>query len=318
MRYRVLGKTKLKVSVLGFGGAALAGGGRDWSNDKPAVDPAENARAVRAALAGGINFFDVSPFYADTRAETELGAALAGVPRDQYFLSTKAGRYWENEFDFSTKRVLASVDDSLRRLKTDYLDIIHCHDIEFGDLDQVINETIPALAKLKKSGKVRFVGVTGYALKALWYVAGRMDLDTVMCYCHYTLNDRTLTDLIPYLQSKKIGIINAAPLGMGLLTGSDKPLPKWHPAPEELREACRAATELCRSKSYEISDLAVKFAADRSELSTTLVGMSTVKQVERNIAAIDKAPPPGLMNEVDKVLAGVKNKVWVSGRVENN
>jgi L-galactose dehydrogenase len=318
MRYRVLGKTKLKVSVLGLGGSALAGAGRDSSEPESTIDPAENARAVRAALAGGINYFDVSPFYANTRAEKALGNALAGIPRDQYLLSTKVGHYWEHDYDFSAKRVTASIDESLKRLQTDHLDIAQCHDIEFGDLDQIINETIPALTALKKSGKVRFVGITGYALKSLWYVAGRVDLDTVMCYCHYTLNDRTLTDLIPYLRDKKIGIINAAPLGMGLLTGIDAPLPKWHPAPEELHVACRSAAELCRSNNYDLADLAVKFAADKSEIATTLVGMNTVKQVERNIAAIDKAPPPGLMNQVEKALADVKNKVWVSGRVENN
>jgi L-galactose dehydrogenase len=162
------------------------------------------------------------------------------------------------------------------------------------------------------------VGITGYALKSLWYVAGRVDLDTVMCYCHYTLNDRTLTDLIPYLRDKKIGIINAAPLGMGLLTGSDRRLPGWHPAPEELRAACKSVAELCRGNHYEVADLAVKFASDKSEIATTLVGMHTVKHVERNIEAIEKAPPPGLMRKVEETLAGVKNKVWVSGRVENN
>jgi L-galactose dehydrogenase len=318
MRYRVLGKTKLKVSVLGFGGAALAGTGRDWTSDDPIIDPAENARAVRAALAGGINFFDVSPFYNNTRAETELGLALSGIPRDQFFLATKVGRYWDTEHDFSAKRVTASVDESLRRLKTDYLDLIQCHDIELGELDQIVHETVPTLHALKKSGKVRFVGVTGYAMKSLWYVAGRVDLDTVMAYCHYTLNDRTLNDLIPYFQSKKLGIINAAPLGMGMLTGGNIPLPRWHPAPEELQSACRAASELCRSRNYDISDLAIKFASDRPEIATTLVGMNTVKQVENNIAAIERLPPVGLMDEVEKALESVKNKVWVSGRVENN
>lgn len=318
MRYRVLGKTKLKVSVIGYGGSALAAAGRDWTEGEGTIDAAENARAVRAALAGGVNYFDVSPFYADTRAESALGDALAGIPRDQYFLSTKVGHYWEHDYDFSAKRVVASVDESLKRLKTDYLDIIQCHDIEFGDLDQIINETVPALTELKKTGKVRFVGVTGYALKSLWYVAGRVDLDTVMCYCHYTLNDRTLTDLIPYLRNMKIGIINAAPLGMGLLTGSERPLPSWHPAPEELRAACKSAAALCRANNYEVADLAVKFASDRSEIATTLVGMHTVKHVERNIEAIDKAPPAGLMTKVEAALAGVRDKVWVSGRVENN
>ena len=314
MRYRVLGKTKLKLSVLGFGGSAL--GGTPTANSS--IDSAENTRAVRAAIAGGINFFDVSPFYGATRAEAELGAALTGVARDKYVLATKVGRYWENDFDFSTDRVTRSVDESLKRLKTDHVDIVECHDIEFGDLDQVINETVPALCRLKESGKVRFVGVTGYAMKALWYVAGRVDLDTVMSYCHYTLNDTTLTELIPFLKDKKVGILNAAPLGMGLLTGADGALPAWHPAPEELRAACREAAAFCRGKGYEIADLAVKFSVDQSDITSTLVGMSTVKEVERNIAAIEKAPPAGLLKAVEKVLAPVKNKVWVSGRVENN
>lgn len=309
MRYRTLGKTKLKISVLGFGSSPLGGVFGD-------VDAAEGTRAVRRALDGGINFFDVAPFYGATRAETELGRALEGVTREKYVLASKVGRYGADAFDFSTERVIASVDESLKRLKTDHLDLVQCHDVEFGDLDQVVNETLPALHKLKKTGKVRYVGITGYPLKIFWYVIDRMDVDTILTYGHYSLYDTTLTELLPYLKDKKVGVINAAGLGMGLF--SDKPLPAWHPAPEVLRSACKAAAEACAKRNYSIAALAVKFSVDRAEIATNLVGMSTVKEVEQNIAAIDKAPPAGLMKEVEKILAPVKNCVWVSGRRENN
>jgi L-galactose dehydrogenase len=309
MRYRALGKTKLKLSVLGFGGAVLGG-------KFGPVDSAQNAATVRAALAGGINFFDVAPFYGQTVAETELGNALAGVPRDKYVLATKVGRYGDDDFDFSTGRVTASIDESLTRLKTDYLDIIQCHDIEFGDLDQVLNETVPALHKLKKTGKVRFVGITGYPLKVFWYVTQRIDVDAILSYGHYSLNDTTLTESLGYLREKKIGILNAAPFSMGLLT--DGPVPAWHPAPEALRAACRGAAAQCRKRGYALSDLALKFSVDRSEISSTLVGMCSPAEVERNLAAIEKSPPPGLLVEVEKILAPVKDLAWISGRPENN
>jgi L-galactose dehydrogenase len=312
MRYRALGKTGLKVSVLGYGGSALGG-------VFGPVDSGECMRAVRGALAGGINLFDVAPFYGATKAEEELGKALEGVAREHYILSTKVGRYGREEFDFSTKRVLASVDESLRRLKTDYVDLIHCHDVEFGELDQVVNETLPALHKLKKSGKVRFAGITGYPLKVFWYAIDRMDVDVVLTYGHYSLYDTTLTELLPYLKDKKVGVINAAALGIGLFSPPpSKPLPKWHPAPEVLRAACLAAGEACAKRGYSIAALAVKFSVDRAELASTLVGMGTVLEVEENIAAIEKAPPAGLLKEVEKILAPVKNCVWVSGRRENN
>src|ERR1035437_3315006 len=285
MRYRALGKTGLKWWVLGFGASPLGG-------VVGPVDSAESGRAVKAALAAGINFFDVSPFYGDTKAETELGLALEDVPREHYVLATKVGRYAKGEFDFSTARVTASVDESLRRLKTDYVDLIQCHDVEFGDLDQVVNETLPALHQLKKSGKVRFVGITGYPLKTFWYVLDRMDVDTVLTYGHYSLYDTTLTELLSYLKDKKVGVINAAALGMGLFSPDpSKPLPAWHPASEALRAACKAAAEACHKRGYPIAALAVKFSVDRTELASTLVGMSTVREVEANVAAIEKAPP---------------------------
>ncbi len=163
MRYRILGKTGCRVSILGFGASPLG-------NEFRVTDPAEDARAVACAIDRGINYFDVSPYYGRTLAEKRLGEALAGR-RDKVFLATKCGRYDAAGFDFSADRLAHSIDESLARLQTDYVDLLQLHDIEFGDYRQIVEESVPALEKIKQSGKARFIGATGLPLKILRNVA---------------------------------------------------------------------------------------------------------------------------------------------------
>ncbi len=211
MKYRILGKTGLNVSVLGYGASPLGSVFRD-------IDEADGFRCAHTALDMGINLIDVSPYYGITKAETVLGKALKTLPRDTYYLATKVGRYQEDSFDFSAKRVTASIDESLARLNVDYVDLIQCHDIEFGDPDQVVNETIPTLRKLQAQGKARFVGISGLPLTIFPYVIDRVEVDMILSYCHYSLNDDALAGLLPYLKQKQVGVINASPLSMGLLS----------------------------------------------------------------------------------------------------
>lgn len=150
MQYRVLGKTDLEVSVVGFGASPLG-------DAFGITDPEEGERAVHLAIDEGINFFDVSPYYGLSLAEFRLGAALRGR-RSKVVLSTKCGRYGTNEFDFSARRVCSSIDDSLRRLNTDYVDLLCAHDIEFSDLRQIVEETVPAMRRLQEQGKARYIG----------------------------------------------------------------------------------------------------------------------------------------------------------------
>src|SRR5512136_1280064 len=199
MFYRTLGNTGLEVSALSFGASSLGGVFHD-------VDENEGIRAVHLAVDLGINFIDVSPYYGLTRAETVLGKALRGIPRDRYYLATKVGRYGDAEFDFSARRVTASVDESLSRLSLEYIDVIQCHDVEFADLDQVANEAIPALRLLQERGKVRFVGVTGLPLKIFSRVLDRAQVDTILSYCRYCLNDTSLESLLPSLRMRRVGI----------------------------------------------------------------------------------------------------------------
>src|SRR5947209_4962424 len=182
MIYRPLGRTGLKLSRLSFGASSL---GAEFRT----IDLDEAMRAVRVALDLGMNFIDTSPFYGRGLSECLLGPTLRGVPRDSYYLGTKLGRYDLAHFDFSARRVAESVDVSLHRMGTDHLDVILCHDIEFVEMSQIVNETLPALEKVKAQGKVRFVGVSGYSMSMFRYALDRTDLDVILSYNHYTLQN---------------------------------------------------------------------------------------------------------------------------------
>jgi L-galactose dehydrogenase len=313
---RPLGNTGLQVSVLGFGASPLGGVFHE-------VDANEGKKAVELAFRRGINFFDTSPFYGETKSEIALG-----LPRSDIVVATKVGRYGADTFDFSAARVTKSVEESLERLGLDYIDLIQCHDMEFVDLDQIVNETLPALLELKKLGKVRFVGITGLPLNIFKYVLDRApagSVDCVLSYCHYTMLDNTLDELVPYLQSKNVGIINASPLFMGLLTRRGPP--SWHPAPAEMLELAKQATAAVDEVGLDIADVALRFSLKNPAISTTLVGMCTPRQVDENcnatLSALSGSGDEGTKFQeatarVEEILRPVHNVTWPSGLPENN
>jgi L-galactose dehydrogenase len=295
--------------MLGYGASPLGG-------VFGPIDERAGGRAVRTALDRGVNIIDVSPYYGATVAESVLGRALRGVDRDSYILATKVGRYGEASFDFSAARVVASVDESLRRLGTDHVDLIQCHDIEFGSLDQVISETLPALDSLRDAGKVRFLGVTGYPLPALARVASAADIDTVLSYCRYTLLDRALGAAAPTFAGRGIAVMNASPLAMGLLSGGE--VPGWHPAPAAVRQAAAAAAKLCAARGVDVASVAVRFAAEPAAFATTFVGSASPEDVARNVASAQTPVDPELLRDIEALVAPVLNETWPSGRPENN
>src|SRR5439155_548849 len=212
----------------------------------------EALRSVRVALDCGLNFIDTSPFYGRGMSEVLLGIALKGVPRDSYTLCTKLGRYDLQHFDFSARRVAESVDVSLHRLGTDHLDIILCHDIEFVPMQQIVDETLPALRKIQQSGKVRFIGFSGYPMKIFKFVLDQTSVDCVLSYNQYTLqNTRFADEIVPYLRAKGVGVMNAGPFSARLLTNA--PLPAWLKEPEEVKAAARRAADHCQSKGVDIA-----------------------------------------------------------------
>ncbi|OCT12596.1 aldo/keto reductase [Paenibacillus pectinilyticus] len=309
MKYRTLGQTGLEVSALSFGASSL---GSVFQK----TDDAESVKTVHAAIEMGINYMDVSPYYGLTKAETVLGKAIAQLPRDKFLLSTKAGRYGSDQFDFSEKRILDSVDESLARLQTDYLDILFLHDIEFVPFQQVAEGAFHALDKLKQSGKIRFAGVSGLPLSVLEKAILHTHLDVVLSYCHYSLNDTTLLSILPLLERHAVGLVNASPLSMGLLNTNK--LPDWHPASEEIKRVCKEAAHLCARSGVDIAKLAIQFSVADERIPTTLVSTSNPLNIRRNVEWANEALDEALLREVLATLQPIQNKSWVSGLPEYN
>ena len=308
MTYRKLGRTALEPSLLGFGASPLG-------NEFGEIDAVEGERAVRYAIDHGINYFDVAPYYGRTLAEERLGAALAGK-RQQVLLATKCCRYDAGSFDFSARRVESSIDESLRRLKCDYVDLFQVHDVEFGDRRQIIEETIPAMRKAQQSGKARYIGITGFQLKILRDVASQTLVDSILSYGRYNLLVDDMDEhLTPFVQEQGIGLINASPVHLRILTETGAP--EWHLASEDVKEAGRKIAALCREHGVNVSDVAIRFAANHPYAATTLVGLSKWQHAEQNLRALDSTTDPDLLQKILALVAPVKNKIWPTGRPEN-
>lgn len=309
MEYRKLGKTNELISVLGFGASPLG-------NVFDEVDEQEGINAVHYAIDHGVNFFDVSPFYGITLAETRLGKALKGKRKD-VFLATKCGRYDLHSFDFSAKRIAASIDESLKRLQTDYVDLFQLHDIEFVSKEQILNEAMPAIEKIKASGKARFIGITGLPVRYLAEIARQVELDTVLSWAHYNLlQDEINDELVPLSKEKGFGLMNAAPLMQRIL--SDASLPEWHNAPKEMLAIQPVLLDICQKYQVRLSDVAMRFAMDHPDIATTIVGMCRMNSIRKNIESVEFKIPQGLLEELAIAIAPVKNLMWFEGQPENN
>jgi L-galactose dehydrogenase len=309
MQYRILGKTELRVSTLGFGASPLG-------NVFDPVDEKEGINAVHLALDHGVNFFDVSPFYGLTLAETRLGKALEGK-RHNIVLASKCGRYDLQDFDFSKKRILKSIDESLTRLKTDYLDIFQLHDIEFVDRSIILEEAVPAIQEVIQSGKARFWGITGLPVRYLAYIAKQSNPDTVLSWGHYNLlEDEINDDLVPLSEEMGFGLMNAAPLMQRIL--SDASLPDWHRSPPEVKALQPKLLAICKNHGVRLSDVALRYAMDHPAIASTIIGMCEVEVVKQNLAATTFEIPNKLLEEIQALVAPVKNQMWFEGKEENN
>jgi len=310
METRLLGKTGLKLPVLGFGASSLGQEFRSVTLD-------EALQSVRVALDCGLNFIDTSPFYGRGMSEVLLGVALRGVPRDGFKLCTKLGRYDLNHFDFSARRVAESVDVSLHRLGTDHLDIILCHDIEFVELRQIVNETIPALRKIQKAGKVRFIGFSGYPQKLFRFICDQTEVDCVLSYNQYTLqNTRFADETIPYLKAKRIGVMNAGPFSARLLTNAA--LPSWLKEPPNVKAAARQAAQHCASRGVDIAKLALQFSLANPDITTTIAGSANPANIRQWAQWAAEPLDRQLLAEVQEIFQPVKNLGHVEGLAENN
>src|SRR5688500_4937325 len=310
MQTRRLGRTDLHVPILGFGASSL---GAEFRH----VTLEEVLGSVRVALDCGLNFIDTSPFYGRGMSEVLLGIALKGVPRESYLLCTKLGRYDLAHFDFSARRVAESVDVSLHRLGTDHLDIVLCHDIEFVEMQQIVDETIPALRKAQQQGKVRFIGFSGYPQKIFRFICDQTEVDCVLSYNQYTLqNTRFADETVPYLKKKGIGVMNAGPFSARLLTNA--PLPHWLKEPEEVKTAARKAAELCASRGVDIAKLALQFSCANPDITTTIAGSANPENIRKWAQWIEEPIDQELLADVLEIFRPVKNIGHMEGLPKNN
>ena len=306
MEQRRLGKTDLNVSVLGQGGAAF---GQQYG----AVSAAEAADCVHAAIDAGVNLMDVAAYYGKGVAEDFLGRALEGGWRERVAICTKACRLDRDVFDFTPEGTRKCVEASLKRLRTDRVEILLAHDIEFADdYEYVFNETYHVLQQLKNEGKTRYIGMSCYPLGLLKQAIERCELDVVISYAHYNLfNTRLLTELMPTADARGTGVMNASPLAMGLLTNQG-PQP-WFPGPPEVVEACRKAAELCRARGADISFLGMQFAAAQKQIPCTLTGAARKSELDVNLRALTAPIDAALLADVMTILDPVRDRTWPCG-----
>lgn len=314
MRYTALGKTGMSLSHLGFGASSLGSVFRPTNLN-------DSIKAVETAIEGGINFIDVSPYYGHYKAETVLGEALKNIPRDKYFLSTKVGRYGKdgvNTWDYSAQRAKESVYESMDRLHIDHIDLINVHDIEFqaalpGGLQKVVDETLPALVELRELGVVGHVGITDLQLENIKWVIDHTEpgtVESILNFCHYCLNDDKLTDFLDEFEQKGIGVINASPLSMGLL--SSRGVPVWHPAPKPLVDACARAAEFCREKDYPIERLAIQYSVSNPRIASTLFSSANPENVKRNIEWSNEEPDMEMVEAVKRIIGDQQRVSWAN------
>jgi len=310
MQRRPLGKTGLQLPILSFGASPLGQEFRPVSLD-------DALRSVRTALDCGLNFIDTSPFYGRGLSEMLLGIALRDAPRDSYFLCTKLGRYDLAHFDFSARRVAESVDVSLHRLGTDHLDIVLCHDIEFVEMQQIVDETLPALRKVRQEGKVRFIGFSGYPQKIFRFICDQTEVDCVLSYNQYTLQNSCFADeTIPYLKTKGVGVINAGPFSARLLTNA--PLPKWLKEPDSVKAAARSAAEHCAKRGVDLAKLALQFSCANPDITTTVAGSANPENIRKWAQWIQEPLDKQLLAEVQEIFKPVKNMGHAEGLAKNN
>jgi aryl-alcohol dehydrogenase-like predicted oxidoreductase len=330
MEHRTLGRTGIKVSPLCLG-AMMFGA---WGNP----DHDESIRVIHAALDKGINFIDTADVYARGESEEIVGKALAGGKRDNVVLATKFhGNMGDdpNEFGNSRRWITRAVDDSLRRLKTDWIDLYQVHRPE-ADTD--IDETLGALSDLVRAGKVRNIGSStfpAYQIVEAQWVAQRRARERFMCeQPPYSLLVRAIeADVLPVAQSYGMGVIPWSPLAGGWLSGKwrkgqDAPqstraerLPARYdltdPANQRKLDAADALAKLADDAGITLIEMAIAFVIRHPAVTAAIIGPRTMEQFESQITAPDVELSDELLDKIDEIVPPGTNVNPIDGGWQN-
>ncbi|MGK9125837.1 aldo/keto reductase [Olivibacter sp. SA151] len=309
MKYRKLGETDLNPSVITFG--AWAAGGWMWGGTerKDAID------AIKASYELGVNTIDTAPIYGQGTSEEIVGEAIQGLPRDKVLILTKFGMRWDSiqgDFAFKSKdnsgkdidiykyagkeSIVKECEDSLRRLRTDYIDLYQIH---WPDKTTAIEETMEAVAQLIKDGKVRHAGVCNYNVPQMEEAERTLKLASNQV--PYSMVKRDIEqEIIPYCQQHHKSIIAYSPLERGLLTGKMKPghifgegdhRAGLHYFQEENLKRTNAFLErikpLADDKHISLGQLVLLWTLEQPGITITLVGARDTQQAVQNAKAVD-------------------------------
>lgn len=300
-----LGKTGLEVTRLGMGTAPLGGLFEDVP-EPTALD------AVRQALKLGLNFFDTAPLYGHGKSESFLGKGLDSAPRSSYILATKVGRLlvpvdpaqrdqhefknplpYKPVFDFSYDGVMRSVEESLKRLNLDRVDVLHIHDPD-EHYEEAIKGAYPALAKLRSEGVIRAVGAGMNQAEMLARFARQGDFDCFLLAGRYTLIDHTgLKELLPLCVQKNISIIIGGPYNSGVLASGAKPGAKFNyaDAPPEVIERVRKVEEVCARHQVPMKAAAIQFPLAHPAVASVIPGARSVDELVENFRLLSHPIP---------------------------
>lgn len=294
---------KPRISNLVLGGAGFSYQNHKSPEDLPVLN------IIKNAFARGVQTIDTSPYYEPS--EQLLGAALTHPDiahqynRSDYMLMTKIGRISSSVFDYSPQWIRKSVQRSLERLGTSYLDVVFCHDVEFVGLEDAL-KAIEVLSQLKESGIIRFVGISGYKLEMLIEIAaaalqihGR-PIDVVQTWAQLTLQNTNLeTVAMDKFRCLGVGAVcSSSPLAVGLLRSSSVPvgsLGDWHPASPALRSAAREASIYVSSRGDCLAALSLRYAMREAQRISTdslpvsvITGVSSLYELEENLYNAEK------------------------------
>lgn len=301
MQHRPLGRTGMDVTDIGLGALEI---GRPWglkSAEDPGLPPAleEVDRLLRKALDLGINFIDTAAAYEDS--EERIGQTIPDR-RDDYYLATKFGEDFKtgvgSDYNFSASRAQWFLERSLKRLKTDYVDLwqIHCGPNELETVTS--DETMGAMLRAKEAGKTRFLGVSTGSVEATMAAIRTGVYDTLQLT--YNIFDRTMEhEVFPAAQAAGMGVIIKWPLGGGTLTSKYDRLDADQASRKEQSVRLKA---VAARHGMSLADMALRFILSQEAVSSIIAGTRRVEHLESNVANSGKSLDRGIIEEIDAAL----------------
>ncbi|HBT26683.1 MAG TPA: aldo/keto reductase [Pseudothermotoga sp.] len=319
MKYRSTSRFPEQISVIGLGCWELSGS-NVWqgSNDEDSI------KVVHKALKAGINFFDVAPVYGFGHAEEILGRAIEGFPRDKILIATKCGLVWDEHKRIKRclkpESVFQEIDQSLKRLKTDYVDLYQLH---WPDPNTPIEETLDALTKLQKEGKIRYIGLSNFsrdiASKVLPYISSMQGLYNMFernatSYHSIPLEYRSEKEILPFCERNGLAFFPYSPLMQGILTGKflenevfvDVRSANPKLSGEEFKKyigVVRKLMEISREIGKPLSQVSINWLLKHEAITSIIAGATNPSHIEENVKALDWEMDDEVYRYIEKIIS---------------